>query len=139
VEALVKSSIETPLAGVLGAARVNVLRLNLALDEASPREHEDTVSDASPDPDALLRSLAQNSSPEREQDGPRKGRLKVFLGAAPGVGKTCEMLSEAAQRRDMGEDVVIGVIETHGRAETEARMAGFEIIPVDRSRIAAKC
>lgn len=87
------------------------------------------MSDASPDPDALLRSLAQNSSPEREQDGPRKGRLKVFLGAAPGVGKTCEMLSEAAQRRDMGEDVVIGVIETHGRAETEARMAGFEIIP----------
>jgi two-component system sensor histidine kinase KdpD len=49
------------------------------------------------------------------------------------------MLSEAAQRRDMGEDVVIGVIETHGRAETEARLAGFEIIPVDRSRIAAKC
>jgi two-component system sensor histidine kinase KdpD len=74
-----------------------------------------------PDPDALLRTLAP--------EGKRRGRLKVFLGAAPGVGKTCEMLSEAAQRREAGEDVVIGVIETHGRAETEARMAGFEIIP----------
>jgi two-component system sensor histidine kinase KdpD len=74
-----------------------------------------------PDPDALLRTLAP--------EGKRRGRLKVFLGAAPGVGKTCEMLSEAAQRREAGEDVVVGVIETHGRAETEARMAGFEIIP----------
>lgn len=78
------------------------------------------MSETRPDPDALLRNLVQ--------EGARRGRLKVFLGAAPGVGKTCEMLSEAAQRRDAGEDVVIGVIETHGRAETEARTAGFEAL-----------
>jgi K+-transporting ATPase ATPase C chain len=71
------------------------------------------VNEPRPDPDALLRSLAQ-------QEG-KQGRLKVFLGAAPGVGKTYEMLMQAAARRDAGEDVVVGVIETHGRAETEAR------------------
>lgn len=79
------------------------------------------MNTARPDPDALLRAL-------RRQDDAR-GRLKVFLGAAPGVGKTYEMLIQAARRRDAGEDVVIGVIETHGRAETEQRVAGFEIIP----------
>jgi len=79
------------------------------------------MNESRPDPDALLRSITRS-------DGAR-GRLKLFLGAAPGVGKTCEMLSEAAIRRDAGDDVVIGVIETHGRAETEARAAGFETIP----------
>ncbi|MBV1686680.1 sensor histidine kinase KdpD [Novosphingobium sp. G106] len=72
-----------------------------------------------PDPEALLRSAAQEGL----------GRLKVFLGAAPGVGKTYEMLGEAAARRDAGVDVVVGVVETHGRAETEARLHGFEIVP----------
>ncbi len=84
------------------------------------------MSETKPDPDAILR-LAKRQGEHRQ--GAQKGRLKVFLGAAPGVGKTCEMLSEATQRREAGEDVVIGVIETHGRAETEARLAGFEIIP----------
>lgn len=72
-----------------------------------------------PDPDALLRAAAREG----------RGKLKVFLGAAPGVGKTYEMLSDGASRRDAGIDVVIGVVETHGRAETEARLHGFEIIP----------
>nr|WP_221214524.1 sensor histidine kinase KdpD [Novosphingobium hassiacum] len=58
-----------------------------------------------------------------------RGRLKVFLGAAPGVGKTYEMLTDAAARRDAGVDVVIGVVETHGRAETAAKVHGFEIVP----------
>ncbi|WDF74540.1 sensor histidine kinase [Novosphingobium sp. KACC 22771] len=79
------------------------------------------MNTARPDPDALLRAISR-------QNGTR-GRLKVFLGAAPGVGKTYEMLMQATRRRDAGEDVVIGVIETHGRAETEQRAAGFEIIP----------
>ncbi len=64
---------------------------------------------------------------EAAQEG--RGRLKVFLGAAPGVGKTYEMLTDAAARRAAGIDVVIGVIETHGRVETEALTRGFEVVP----------
>ncbi|MBB6125021.1 sensor histidine kinase [Sphingobium subterraneum] len=77
------------------------------------------MNDQRPDPDALLRAAAREG----------KGRLKVFLGAAPGVGKTFEMLTDGAARRDAGIDVVIGVVETHGRRETEAKVHGFEIIP----------
>lgn len=72
-----------------------------------------------PSPEALLRQAAQEG----------RGRLKVFLGAAPGVGKTYEMLSDGAGRKRAGVDVVIGVIETHGRAETEALTRDYEIIP----------
>ncbi len=74
--------------------------------------------DGRPDPDALLRAAAQEG----------RGRFKVFLGAAPGVGKTFEMLSEGAARRRDGVDVVVGVVETHGRAETQALTRGHEII-----------
>ena len=72
-----------------------------------------------PDPQALLRRAAQEG----------RGRLKIFLGAAPGVGKTFEMLSEGKARVKEGVDVVIGVVETHGRAETETLVRGFEIVP----------
>jgi len=72
-----------------------------------------------PHPEALLRAAAQEG----------RGRLKVFLGAAPGVGKTFEMLTKGMQRRRAGIDVVIGVVETHGRAETEALTHGHEIVP----------
>ncbi len=72
------------------------------------------------DPDALLRVAANEG----------RGRLKVYLGAAPGVGKTYEMLSDAAARRD----VVVGVVETHGRTETEAKAQGFTMIA--RSQVA---
>jgi two-component system sensor histidine kinase KdpD len=72
-----------------------------------------------PSPEALLRAAAQEG----------RGRLKVFLGAAPGVGKTYEMLTDGAARRVAGIDVVIGVVETHGRAETEALLPGYEIVP----------
>ncbi|KPH79628.1 sensor histidine kinase [Bosea vaviloviae] len=72
-----------------------------------------------PSPDALLESA------ERED----RGRLKIFLGAAPGVGKTYEMLLSGRARKADGVDVVIGVVETHGRQETEALVEGFEIIP----------
>lgn len=71
------------------------------------------------DPDALLRAAAREG----------RGRLKLFLGAAPGVGKTYEMLSEGAARLRDGDDVVVGVVETHGRRETEALTRPFEIIP----------
>lgn len=64
---------------------------------------------------------------EAAQEG--RGRLKVFLGAAPGVGKTYEMLNEGAARRAAGVDVVIGVVETHGRVETEALIRAQEVVP----------
>jgi two-component system, OmpR family, sensor histidine kinase KdpD len=62
-----------------------------------------------------------------EQEG--RGRLKIFLGAAPGVGKTYEMLLAAQARRRDGVDVVVGIVECHGRPETEALLEGFEVIP----------
>ena len=74
-----------------------------------------------PSPDALLAKASREES--------RAGRLKVFLGAAPGVGKTYEMLQEARARLKEGKDVVIGVVETHGRKETEALLDGLEVIP----------
>ncbi len=70
-------------------------------------------------PEAFLRQAAQEG----------RGQLKIFLGAAPGVGKTYEMLSEGAARRRAGVDVVVGIVETHGRAETEALTQGQEIVP----------
>ncbi len=72
-----------------------------------------------PSPEALLASAATD----------HRGRLKIFLGAAPGVGKTFEMLTAGRARRKEGVDVVIGIVETHKRAETEALLEGFEIIP----------
>lgn len=72
-----------------------------------------------PSPDALLRQAAQES----------RGRLKIFLGAAPGVGKTWEMLADGHHRKAAGVDVVIGVVETHGRKETELLVHGHEVIP----------
>ncbi|GEL43656.1 two-component sensor histidine kinase [Methylorubrum extorquens] len=74
-----------------------------------------------PSPDALLEAARRE---ERT-----RGRLKVFLGAAPGVGKTYEMLTIGRARLTAGADVVVGVVETHGRAETEALLDGFEAIP----------
>ena len=72
-----------------------------------------------PDPDALVAAAAREG----------RGRLKVFLGAAPGVGKTWEMLSQARRQIADGTDVLAGVIETHGRAETEAQLVGIPLLP----------
>lgn len=76
-----------------------------------------------PDPDQLL---ARVQSEERQNV---RGRLKIFLGYAAGVGKTFAMLEAAHQRQREGVDVIIGYIETHGRAETEALVAGLETLP----------
>jgi two-component system sensor histidine kinase KdpD len=59
----------------------------------------------------------------------RNHRLKIFLGAAPGVGKTYAMLSAARELKRQGVDVVVGLVETHGRAETAALMEGLEVLP----------
>ena len=60
----------------------------------------------------------------------KRGRLKVYLGGAAGVGKTYRMLEEAHQLREQGHDVVLGFIETHGRAETAARIGDLELVPL---------
>src|SRR6201992_2354240 len=87
------------------------------------------------------RDLEQRPSPEALLEAARRehsdaGRLKIFVGAAPGVGKTYEMLQSAHARKKAGIGVVIGVVETHGRIETEALLHGLEVIP--RKRVAYK-
>lgn len=76
-----------------------------------------------PDPDALLKRV------QAEETRKAEGKLKVFFGANPGVGKTYAMLEAAHEQRRDGVDVVIGVVETHGRAETEALVDGLEVLP----------
>ncbi len=79
--------------------------------------------DDRPDPDALLeRASAAETRAVR-------ARLKIFFGAAPGVGKTYSMLEEARRARAHGEDVRVGIVETHGRPETEALLAGLPVLP----------
>jgi two-component system sensor histidine kinase KdpD len=77
----------------------------------------------SPDPDELLGRALQ------EEEHQHHGKLKVFFGAAPGVGKTYAMLLAARKRREEGVDVVVGVAETHGRKETEILLEGLPILP----------
>lgn len=81
------------------------------------------MSGTRPDPDALLARL------KTEEVRARRGQLKLFFGANPGVGKTFAMLEEARARKLEGRDVVVGVVETHGRRETEALVAGLEVLP----------
>jgi two-component system sensor histidine kinase KdpD len=74
-----------------------------------------------PSPDALLEAA--------RREGRRVGKLKIFVGAAPGVGKTYEMLLTARAKLKEGVDIVVGVVETHGRKETEALLEGLEVLP----------
>lgn len=80
------------------------------------------TDDQRPDPDDLLQQI------EREEQRARHGKLKVFFGACPGVGKTYAMLSAAQRLRDQGEDVVCGIVETHGRRDTQALLEGLEVL-----------
>src|SRR5580698_314169 len=91
------------------------------VDQRLPSEHR-------PSPEALLEAA-------RREEG-RVGKLRIFVGAAPGVGKTYEMLQQAHARRKDGYDVVVGIVETHGRKETEALLEGLEVVP--RRRIEYK-
>ncbi len=86
-------------------------------------ENSAAKKETRPDPDALLKEI--------EYQEPRaRGRLKIFLGYAPGVGKTYTMLQQAHTLRDRGEDIVAGIVETHRRAETEALLENLETIPL---------
>jgi two-component system sensor histidine kinase KdpD len=80
-------------------------------------------ADKRPNPDELLARL------EAEALQAKRGKLKIFFGASPGVGKTYAMLSAARLLLQQGVDLVVGVVETHGRAETAALVRGLEILP----------
>ncbi|GAB4525903.1 MAG: sensor histidine kinase KdpD [Anaerolineae bacterium] len=81
------------------------------------------MNDYRPDPDALLAAIQKDAS--RQQ----RGKFKIFLGMAAGVGKTYAMLDAARLRQQEGVDVVVGYVETHGRAETDALVRGLEVVP----------
>src|SRR5689334_12748962 len=76
-----------------------------------------------PDPDELLKQV------QADEHARKRGKLKIFLGYAAGVGKTFAMLEAAHQRQTQGVDVVIGYIETHKRAETEELVEGLNVLP----------
>src|SRR5437660_11520987 len=76
-----------------------------------------------PDPDALLARM------KRKEIESTRGKLKIFFGMCPGVGKTYAMLQAARQKQAQGAEVVIGIVETHGRKETEALLEGLQIVP----------
>ncbi|MGZ5747756.1 MAG: DUF4118 domain-containing protein, partial [Caldimonas sp.] len=81
------------------------------------------VDDARPDPDALIERLREDEARAA------RGKLRIYFGASAGVGKTYAMLAAARAARAAGGDVVVGVVETHGRAETLAQMQGLEVLP----------
>ncbi|MBU1444088.1 MAG: two-component system sensor histidine kinase KdbD, partial [Gammaproteobacteria bacterium] len=78
------------------------------------------MSDARPDPDALLAQM------QGQQAAAGRGKLRIYFGASAGVGKTWAMLSAAQRERAAGRDVLVGVVETHGRSETAALLSGLE-------------
>ncbi len=81
------------------------------------------TEDTRPDPDALLARI------EADAERAHRGRLKVFFGACPGVGKTYAMLSAARTLTSQGGEVVVGLVETHGRSETAQLLEGLELLP----------
>ena len=87
------------------------------------QEWDKKMEHARPDPDLLLAQI------QKEEERKRRGKLKIFLGYAAGVGKTYEMLKAAHQRQGEGVDVRIGYVETHGRVETDELVAGLPLIP----------
>ncbi len=127
--------------GFFGEARVNVLQLNLDLDaEVSDEElippvddehvttHDESSTTGSSDSDDPV-ALSPEPVPHRPDHKKKRGELRIYLGAAPGVGKTFAMLGEAHRRLERGTDVVAAVVETHGRKKTADLMTGIEIIP----------
>ncbi|MDB5966221.1 MAG: hypothetical protein JWQ72_2721, partial [Polaromonas sp.] len=81
-------------------------------------------SDSRPDPDQILDQI------KSDEQRSRRGRLRIYFGASAGVGKTYAMLGAAQRERSAGREVLIGVVETHGRAETVALLAGLESLPL---------
>src|SRR5262245_39613915 len=82
--------------------------------------------DDRPDPDALLARVQQQDARAA------RGHLKIFFGAAPGVGKSYAMLEAARAQKAAGVDVLIGYVELHGRRDTEVLLEGLEVLPPQR-------
>jgi len=82
------------------------------------------VTETRPDPDALLAQMRSDDARAR------RGRLRIYFGASAGVGKTWAMLTAAQRERAAGRDVLIGVVETHGRSETAALLTGLDLLPL---------
>lgn len=82
------------------------------------------MTEVRPDPDQLLSQI------QHEAAKAQRGKLKIFFGASAGVGKTYAMLAAARQQQSQGLDVLVGVVETHGRKDTEAMAAGLERLPL---------
>lgn len=91
------------------------------------------MNDSRPDPDALLRELQQ------AEHAARRGKLKIFFGASAGVGKTYAMLLAAHDAQRSGLDVVIGLVETHGRRETVALLDGLPLLPLQQITYRERC
>ncbi len=90
------------------------------------------MTEQRPDPDKLLEKV------QRAEARAGTGKLKIFFGACAGVGKTYAMLTEAREVAAEGVDVVVGVVETHRRADTEALVEGLEIIPRRTRRVSRR-
>src|SRR5260370_29606410 len=107
--------------------------------------------DGRPDPDALLKrynlrdsdvdaeasSSTESSGAGHKNQSLRRGRLRVYLGAVAGSGKTYAMLNEGHRRESRGTDVVVGYVETHGRSQTQAQIGDLEIVP--RKKFTYRC
>src|ERR1700759_2039753 len=96
---------------------------------SGPPSRMDDDRDDRPDPDALLASV------KAEEARAGRARLKIFFGAAPGVGKTYAMLQEARRARAHGDDVMVGVVETHGRPEAPGAARRAPGDPAPRARV----
>jgi len=108
--------------GFLGSAYINVLTLNQTLDQKFPLKNS-MIDEEKPNPDELLKAITI------EEKQKKLGKLKLFFGMSAGVGKTYAMLEEAQQKLKEGVDVVVGVVNTHGRKETEAVLKGLPLFP----------
>lgn len=106
------------------------------MNQDSPEKRQ--VDDGRPDPEVLLTryelrdsDMAADEPDETKEvsESKRRGRLRVYLGAAAGVGKTYAMLNEGRRRKERGTDTVIGYVETHKREQTQAQLGDLEIIP----------
>src|SRR5215467_2452611 len=91
-------------------------------DDAMTLDPERDALDVRPTADEMLARL-------HAEEGQARGRMRVYLGMAPGVGKTYKMLEEGHRRLERGTDVVVGYVETHGRPQTQARLDGLEVVP----------
>ena len=90
----------------------------------SPDPRPDLRPDARPDPDQLLAQL------RHEEARAARGKLRIYFGASAGVGKTYAMLSAAQREHQLGREVVVGVVETHGRDDTAALLVGLPLLPL---------